>query len=222
MRVGGTVHRPMGSGADFIRQLLVHLEECGFTGAPRYRGIDPEGRMVVDYVEGWVPHEELDWSAEQLKAVTRLVREFHDQTASSTLAGNAEIVCHNDLAPWNTVLRDGRPVAFIDFDDAAPGQRLDDVGYLAWTFLRLGREAPVREQAAHIRLIVGEYGLPTGGVLEAIARQQARVLAYRERSARLDQDSARSDYHRDRAAAVRAEMGWMTAHQSALRELVDA
>lgn len=47
-----------------------------------------------------------------------LVREFHDLTAGSTLAGDAEVVCHNDLSPKNTVYRDPgtglRPVAFID------------------------------------------------------------------------------------------------------------
>jgi Ser/Thr protein kinase RdoA (MazF antagonist) len=32
-----------------------------------------------------------------------------------------ETVCHNELFPWNTVFRSDVPVAFIDWDTAAPG-----------------------------------------------------------------------------------------------------
>jgi aminoglycoside phosphotransferase (APT) family kinase protein len=32
----------------------------------------------------------------------------------------------------NTVLRDGVPVAFIDWDTAAPGPRAPDLGWAAW------------------------------------------------------------------------------------------
>jgi aminoglycoside phosphotransferase (APT) family kinase protein len=37
--------------------------------------------------------------------------------------------CHHDPGPNNTVFRDGRPVALIDFDFAAVGDPLEDVGY---------------------------------------------------------------------------------------------
>jgi hypothetical protein len=53
-----------------------------------------------------------------------LIRCFHEATAGSPLAGGAEIVCHNELGPHNTIFVDGRPVAFIDWDEAAPGSRL--------------------------------------------------------------------------------------------------
>ena len=38
-----------------------------------------------------------------------------------------ETVCHNELFPWNTVFRSGVPVAFIDWDTAAPGPRVWDL-----------------------------------------------------------------------------------------------
>ncbi|MGV4986738.1 hypothetical protein ACVB8X_12925 [Streptomyces sp. NRAIS4] len=62
-------------------------------------------------------------SDESLVAVARLLREFHDLTAGTALAGDHEVVCHNDLSPMNTVYRPVsgslRPTAFIDWDLAA-------------------------------------------------------------------------------------------------------
>jgi Phosphotransferase enzyme family len=50
------------------------------------------------------------------------------------------VVCHNDLAPRNTVFREGSPVAFVDFDLASPAQPAWDVAHLAWQFVPLGDE----------------------------------------------------------------------------------
>ncbi|MDR7381996.1 hypothetical protein [Promicromonospora iranensis] len=53
-----------------------------------------------------------------LAALARLVRELHDLTAGTSLAGGSEAVCHHDIDPRNTVFRHGasgiEPVAFID------------------------------------------------------------------------------------------------------------
>jgi aminoglycoside phosphotransferase (APT) family kinase protein len=70
--------------------------------------------------------------------VAELVRQFHDLTAGTLLADGQEVVCHNDLSPKNTVYRDLgrglRPVAFLDWDLAAPGRRLHDVAHLCWQY----------------------------------------------------------------------------------------
>ena len=77
-----------------------------------------------------------------LVRVAELVREFHDLTVGTPLAGDAQVVCHNDLAPNNTVYSpDGSglcPVAFIDWDLAAPGRRIHDVAHVCWQYLGLG------------------------------------------------------------------------------------
>ncbi len=55
VRVGNTVRRPAGSSRAAVRDLLLHLESIGFDGAPRYLGIDDQGREVLTWIDGDVP-----------------------------------------------------------------------------------------------------------------------------------------------------------------------
>ncbi|MET8838045.1 phosphotransferase [Micromonospora sp. NPDC004540] len=63
-----------------------------------------------------------------------------------------EVVCHYDPGPNNTVLRDGQPVAFIDFDFAARGHPSKDVGYMAWGLVHLVTARPAK-QAHQLRTL---------------------------------------------------------------------
>ncbi len=136
VRVGDTVRRPPTANSEFVRSLLRHLEAVGFNGAPRYLGSDESGREIFSYVTGAVPTELGAHDNDTLRSAARLIRCYHDATASlftSTAERvHIEVACHNDLSPCNTVFQDDRPVAFIDFDAAAPGSRSYDLGYAAW------------------------------------------------------------------------------------------
>jgi aminoglycoside phosphotransferase (APT) family kinase protein len=78
-----------------------------------------------------------------------------------------EVVSHGDLGPWNTVYRDGIPVAFIDWDSAGPVDPLADLAAAAWTFVPLApprqlAEAgfdPLPDLPARLRTFVDAYGL---------------------------------------------------------------
>jgi len=52
VRVGDTVRRPLRPAFASTHALLVHLEAVGFAGAPRWLGIDAQGREVLTFVEG--------------------------------------------------------------------------------------------------------------------------------------------------------------------------
>jgi aminoglycoside phosphotransferase (APT) family kinase protein len=221
VRVGDTVRKPALGRTTFVVELLRHLEAVDFDGAPRFLGFDDRGRLMLSYVEGDVP-DNLDGGAapdDQLRAVAKLVRRFHDATTGSALAGDAEVACHNDLSPDNTVYRAGTPVALIDWDNAAPGTRLADVAYAAWLYLDLTRASlPVAAQRRRLHLFADAYGLPTGTDLPAAieARQRENVRD-------LEQALAERPAHVDLAFVERAlewnrsELAWFAGQVESLR-----
>ncbi|MEU4158586.1 hypothetical protein [Actinoplanes sp. NPDC026670] len=112
VRVDGTVRKQPPRDPGFVHELLLFFERSGWRGAPRFLGGDDRGRDVLEFLDGTVPWERApDFG---LAAVGRLIREFHDLTAGTALAGDQEVVCHHDLSPKNTVYRGAEPVAFID------------------------------------------------------------------------------------------------------------
>ncbi len=179
VHVGETVRRPAKPNALFVRILLAELVERGFNGAPRYLGRDEQGREIFAYVEGDVP-DDLDagFSDETLTAAARLIRRYHDATVGSSSAKGAEVVCHNDLSPCNFVFRDGTPIAIIDFDNATPGARSDDLGYALFLWLNLGTDGPpASEQARRIRLFCDAYGIAADvDIIQSIANAIARSI----------------------------------------------
>jgi tRNA A-37 threonylcarbamoyl transferase component Bud32 len=168
VRVGNTVRRRPAARADFVHRLLRLLEDAGWPGAPRFLGVDEAGREMVSYVDGhaaWEPQQPAGVSSTaSLRRVGELVREFHDLTAATDLAGSLEVVCHNDLSPRNTIYRDCgpgmRPVAFIDWDLAAPGRRIHDVALACWQYLDLGPGVQdVATSASQMQVICDGYRL---------------------------------------------------------------
>lgn len=177
-----------------MHAVLRELERAGFDGAPRFLGIDAQGRERLSYLPGWVAPDLAhgDWSDEQLGAATELVRRFHDVLGRSALAARAETVCHRDLGPCNTVHVEGMPRAFIDWDGAAPGSRALDLGHAVWRWAISSDtgELPLDEQVRRVRLMSDAYGGVDGrALLEGVAASQDRssrplsAVAMRDRAA---------------------------------------
>ncbi|MFK8850961.1 phosphotransferase family protein [Streptomyces sp. Ac-502] len=162
------------------------------------------------------------YAEETLERVTRLVREFHDLTAGTELAGAQEVVCHNDLAPRNTVYRPAgailRPVAFIDWDLAAPGERVHDVAHVCWQYIGLGpRVKDVADSARRLRLVTDVYDLPDrGGLIPAILWWQDRCWRGIEAAAQAGVPAMVRLRDAGAVTEVRDAFAWVGAHRDML------
>jgi Phosphotransferase enzyme family len=179
VRVGDTVRRPPHARSAFVHALLEHLAAVGFPGAPRVLGRDHQGRSVLTFVPGDVPHAlPAQLSDARLRSATALVRAFHDATTTFPLLAGQEVVCHGDLGPHNTVFRGETAVALIDWDEGvAPGRRVVDVAHAVWCFADVTEaEVPVEEQARRVRLMCDAYpGITPDDVVAELAARFARA-----------------------------------------------
>ncbi|WP_223291046.1 phosphotransferase [Streptomyces avicenniae] len=229
VRSGSTVRRWPGERAAYVHDLLRWFARRGWSGAPRYLGMDDDGREVLGFVPGEAALTDARQrevrAPEALAAVVRLVRAFHDLTAGTPLSEGGDVVCHNDLSPRNTVYAPGtsRPVALIDWDLAGPGERVHDVAHLCWQFLGLGpgvRDVPGAARA--VRAVCEAYGEVGGRALTA-ADVVGNVLWWQERCARgieagADGGDAAMVRLRERGVPdeVRAAHAWVARHRRAL------
>jgi Ser/Thr protein kinase RdoA (MazF antagonist) len=71
---------------------------------------------------------------------------------------DAEIVGHNDVAPYNVAFDGDRVVGVFDWDLAGPTTRLFELAHLAWTGVPLYREVPAADAARRLALLASAYG----------------------------------------------------------------
>lgn len=190
VRVGNTVRRPPTPNSDFVRRLLNHLQAEHFAAAPLASGTDDLGRDVLSFIPGDVPVDLSFYPDHTLWVAARLIRRFHDATATLIDSPAArrvgfEVVCHNDLSPCNFVFVDSLPVAIIDFDAASPGTRVHDLAYAAWLWLDLGSpDIEPHEQTRRLSLFLETYGsrqaMRTGFVRAISMRQMIAVARGRQ------------------------------------------
>ncbi|KAB8191503.1 phosphotransferase [Nonomuraea phyllanthi] len=188
VRIGGTVRRPVGSNAPLVHSLLRHLEKVEFPGAPRFLGIDAQGREVLTFIPGEVagrPRPAWIADEERLASVGRLVRDCDNAAAGFVIPEGvqpsrafseppgmppappypAEVVGHMDYTPDNIVFRDGKAVALIDFDLAKPTTRVDEVAnaMMYWAPLcdPIDADPLLREVdvARRCRILADAYGM---------------------------------------------------------------
>jgi hypothetical protein len=200
-RRGDQLLRPMGPWSPAVHEYLHHLEAAGFDGSPRVLGTESD-REVLTFIDGNVANDPL-WEPRHghrlppyartevtLRSAAKLIRRLHQAATGFRPAITSyrfhlhppkagEIISHGDLGPWNTVYRDGIPVAFIDWDAAGPIEPLIDLAEAAWTFVPLAppeqlAEAgfdPLPDLPARLRMFVDAYGLTDrNAILPALRR----------------------------------------------------
>lgn len=209
VRIGDQVERPSNPHSSTIHGLLRHVRDRGFGGASEPVSIDGDRERLV-FVDGEVPVPPYPaWAQTDaaLVSIARLMRGLHDASVGyrpddrswsdelrDDAPGDEPVVCHNDVCLENVVFREGRAVALLDFDYAAPGRRAFDIAAFARMCVpidddvsasRLGWASADRPR--RLRLIADAYGVDASGrseiltcLDESIARGGQFVLRHVE------------------------------------------
>lgn len=222
-RIGDTVHRQAGPWTATIHRLLDHLHRNGIDWLPQPLGYDDAGREVLTFIPGLVPNYPLPswiWDEPVLVSAVVHLSAFHDATAGFArpddvwqLASHepAEVVCHNDFAPYNMVF-DGRHqlTGVIDCDTASPGPRVWDLAYLAYRLVPLtspsNTDTPpfaVTERRRRLDLLCTTYGheVTPAGVTDTAIERLRDLAAFSDARASTNAELAvHAQMYRDDAA----------------------
>jgi hypothetical protein len=231
VRVGDTVRRETGPWTPAVHALLHHLEAAGFAEAPRVLGSDARGREILTFVAGEVPWPPPAWLWEEDATAWdagALARRYHEAVAGFVPPAGArwrmgaesgDVICHHDIAPWNMIFRDRKPVALIDWDFAGPGTRLWDLAYAAWRFAPLyaprgDDPSDVERSARRLRLLCDGYGLERRDALleTVVARMQAMHDLLVDGRDAVTARLVAEGHHR----AALEDAAWVDAHAAAL------
>ncbi|WP_426979979.1 phosphotransferase (plasmid) [Pseudarthrobacter sp. O4] len=166
VRIGNTVRKPWLENSAVVQNYLAELRTAG-VDVPEPLGRDEDGRHVIEYVEGVSALDQLPLGHAELLRVGQMIRQIHDASETVAIpnvdgwnpllpAENPDLMCHNDLAPWNLIM--GERWVFIDWDAAGPSTRLWDLAYAAQSFGVLFDGQPVDEAALRLRAVVDGYG----------------------------------------------------------------
>lgn len=170
VRIGETVRKPWSASTASVIAFVEALRSAD-VDAPAPMGRDEQGRQVQEFVPGTLAINADPLTRADLQRVGGMVRAIHDASATYIPPDDAvwetaipapacELVCHNDLAPWNLLL--GDRWLFIDWDAAAPSTRLWDLAYSAQTFTLSDTSRDPRLAADDLSAFVDGYGADAG------------------------------------------------------------
>lgn len=165
VRIGHTVRKPWLENSSAVQSYLRALRSSGLD-VPQPLGRDEGGRNVVEYIEGVLALDQLPLGQDDLLRVGGMIRQIHDASETVVIpspgdwkmllpAENPNLMCHNDLAPWNLLM--GDRWVFIDWDGAGPSTRLWDLAYAAQSFGLLFDGQRVDDAALRLRAVVDGY-----------------------------------------------------------------
>lgn len=201
-RIGDHVHRNAGTWTPSVHKLLSLLHAQGITEVPQAIGFDEGGREILSFLPGEVGNYPLPdwlWTNDILDDAGRLLRRIHDASIplirEPLVWGMAshepvEVICHNDVAPYNMTFSDGRVSGLFDFDTASPGPRIRDLAYLAYRIAPLAGDTEdcglnLKERLDRTDRLTKAYGIPFSRkeVLETIADRLEELAIYTEKRA---------------------------------------
>ncbi len=165
VRNGEVTLKPATSATDAIHAYLTELGRAG-VDVPVPHGRDEDGRQRLEFVDGTLAIDAGRLDESGLRRVGALIRSIHDASehieipsgvpwTSAIPAPRSDLMCHNDLAPWNLII--GERWVFIDWDAAAPSTRAWDLAYAAQSFTLNDPSLPPVEAAHDLSNFVDGY-----------------------------------------------------------------
>lgn len=215
VRVGQTVRRRLSVETPAVHALLRHLHMVGFDRAPEPLGVDEQGREILTYLDGDTIGDARPWpqwahSEAALVAAGTWLCDFHAAAASFVVPPGArwhggrselhagEVIGHHDAAPYNAVWRPepsaghqrrdpggGELVGFIDWDLAAPCLPIQDLAFVALTWVPLtARDVAIQDgfpsdlnRASRLRLLLEAYAW-RGSVDDVLVAVRLRAIEH--------------------------------------------
>lgn len=186
VRIGSTVRKPWTWATPSVLAFMTAVRAAGSVNVPSVLGQDAQGRQVTEFIPGRLAIDSAPLTHAELGRVGAMVRAIHDASETFTPdpdmlwstpipSPGGDLICHNDLAPWNLIL--GERWTFIDWDGAAPSTRLWDLAYAAQAFTLSNTRQPPQEAAQNLAAFVDGYAADAALRAALPAAMQRRAAA---------------------------------------------
>ncbi|MBC7298055.1 MAG: phosphotransferase [Demequina sp.] len=211
-----------------IHALLLHLEDAGFTGAPRSFGWDDKGRHLVEFVPGTrADHPKAPEEALDPARIGRFMHDMHDALESfeppdfalwfdGLGAPGHDLIVHHDIAPSNIVVKSDGTLAAIDWDAAGPGTRLWDLAYAAHSFAPLYQaDGDLASASRRLRRLVDGYGLDDEqrkALVPLLSMRSRRMYEFLDKMRATEADLWTDLWQRGIGTVWKADAQWIYDH----------
>jgi Ser/Thr protein kinase RdoA (MazF antagonist) len=241
VRIGREVRRALPLAWKASHAVLRHLETKGFPYSPRLLRHDDEfewlcfmpGKSLESDLAG---HRDLNL----LVMVGQMIRQYHEAMRDFVPPPGViwspgirdtdpvETICHNDIAPWNTIVNgEGVVTGLIDWDLVRPGPVSWDLAYAAWRFGLLEPRdefGSVRDRGVRIVTLLDAYGFPLAsrrGFIDLIRERAQHGFDIVEILGKQGAPGFATLYEKGAHHWGRPSMDWIDAHRSELIAVVE-
>lgn len=228
VRVGDSVRKSWTPATPFVVRFVSALREAG-VDAPEPRGRDDRGRQIIEFVPGTLAMHGEPLTPAGLARVGAMIRRIHDASVAFRAPADAvwepavpapegDLICHNDLAPWNLLV--GDRWVFIDWDAAGPSTRLWDLAFSAQTFAVPDPARDPRRSAADLAAFVDGYGAAPAlreELADGMRRRTAAMLDLLRTSASTGREPWGSMFHSGHGAHWAGVLAYVSEHRDVWR-----
>ncbi len=234
------VVRSRAPWSDATHAVLQYLEEQGFPGSPRLVDSDSThevlsyllGRSIPADLNGYRDDETLLTIAAAIRSLHQALKGFSppEGVTFPRMPGaprGGSFVCHNDLAPWNTIM-DGRTFSgFVDWDLVTLATPAWDFAYATWCFVPLYADdatfGDIDERGRRLALFLDEVprsAIEGSDFIEVIGQRQRSAFDTVEQWGRAGVPGFDRLYRERLHRGALDDIAWFDRHRGELRRAI--